>query len=512
VKPTTLARLAVAGGRTDILRMTFTAVSAALAAMVLLAAAAVAAVPELPVPVDEFSRNNEQYSNALLREPGLRPGVVFTLLLLAVPVLFLAGQSIRFGSPARDRRLAAMRLAGATPRQAVLVAATETAVAALLGSVLGTGMFLLLRVLLHQRGAGGRLPLPTDVLPSVFAFAGVLLLVPALAALIGAFLLRRVIITPLGVVRRVRTRSPRFWPGVLILVGVFAPLLIRPLGERLAKVGNGWINGDLVLVVAFVAVLLAVVGVVVGTGWIAYNAGYLLHRFGRRPAMLLAGRQLMADPWNGSRTLSALLAALVVGAGVLGYRAYTQAERDVQNEAAVLRAAVLREDVITDPELDNFYLNSVDLVRIAVVLGALVAAAGIMVALAESIVSRRRTYAGLVAAGVPRRVLGSSIAWRTMAPLVPAVLVALVVGVGLVRSVFTEVTGGGDASCSGDLAECYEGSPKWVVYPSVTKAVPVPVLDLFVLGGGAVAVMLLVVGVGLLLLRRSTDLDELRVA
>ena len=325
-------------------------------------------------------------------------------------------------------------------------------------------------------------------------------------------LLRRVIITPLGVVRRDRTRSPRFWPGVLILVGVFAPLLIRPLGERLAKVSSGWINGDLVLVVAFVAVLLAVVGVVVGTGWIAYTAGYLLHRFGRRPAMLLAGRQLMADPWNGSRTLSALLAALVVGAGVLGYRAYTQAEVDVRNEAAALREAALGEDVITDPELDSFYLNSVDLVRIAVVLGALVAAAGIMVALAESIVSRRRTYAGLVAAGVPRRVLGSSIAWRTMAPLVPAVLVALIVGVGLVRAVFTEVIGGGDASCSGGPAECYEGSPKWVVYPTVTKAVPVPLMDLFVLGGGAVAVMLLVVGVGLLLLRRSTDLDELRVA
>src|SRR5688572_4280287 len=239
MKVGTVAQLAAAGGRTDKFRMTFTAVSSALAAVVLLAAAAVAAVPELGRSDDGSDSWNVQYSSSLIKEPGLRPGVVFTLLLLAVPVLFLAGQSIRFGSPARDRRLAAMRLAGATPGQAVRIAAAETAAAALLGSVLGTGAFLLLRVLLHRRAPDGRLPLPTDVLPSAFAFAGVLVLVPVLAALIGAFLLRRVIITPLGVVRRVRSRSPRLWPGVLILVGVFAPLVIRPLGEWLAELDTG---------------------------------------------------------------------------------------------------------------------------------------------------------------------------------------------------------------------------------------------------------------------------------
>jgi hypothetical protein len=505
MKPGTVAKLAVAGGRTDRFRMVLTAVSSALAAVVLLAAAAVAAVPELGIPDDGSASWNEQYTSSLIREPGLRPGVIFTLLLLAVPVLFLAGQSIRFGSPARDRRLAAMRLAGATPGQAVLVTAAETAVAALLGSIVGAGAFLLLRVLLHRPEPDGRLPLPTDVLPSAPAFLGVLLAVPVLSAAIGAFLLRRVIITPLGVVRRVRSRSPRLWPGVLILVGVFAPLVIRPLGEWLARIDNptGW---DLGLAVAFAAVLLAVLGVIVGTGWIAYTAGRLLHRFGRRPAMLLAGRQLMADPWNGSRTLAALLAALVLGAGVLSYRAY------METQFAVTDEALTGEDVIEDSSQKDFFLSSVDLVRIAVAVGALVAAAGIMVALAESIVSRRRTYAGLVAAGVPRRVLGSSIAWQTLAPLVPAVLVALTVGVSLLRGVATEATGGGGASCSGGPSECYEGSPLWVEQPVVTKAVPVPLGDLLVLGGGAIVIMMLVVGVGLLLLRRSTDLDELRVA
>ncbi|GAA3350165.1 hypothetical protein GCM10020358_75060 [Amorphoplanes nipponensis] len=508
MKPATLVRLAAGGGRTDALRMAFTAASAVLAAVVLLAAATVGAVPELGDPGDGSAAWNTRYSSPLIAEPGLRPGVVMTLLLLAVPVLFLAGQSIRFGSPARDRRLAALRLAGATPGQAVLLAAAETATAALLGSLLGTGVFLALRVLLDHPEADGRRPLPTDVLPGIAAFVLVLLLVPVLAGLIGAFLLRRVIITPLGVVRRTRSRKPRLWPGVLILAGVFVPFVIRPLGEFLAHAG-GSTGRDLSIAGAFVVVLLAVVGVVVGTGWISYTGGRLLHRFGRRPAVLLAGRHLMADPWNGSRTLSALLAALVIGAGVLGYRAYM-----VTQFAASDAADRLSADGGEGYGAENsFYLNSVDLVRVAVAVGVVVAAAGIMVALAEGIVTRRRTYAALVAAGVPRRVLGESLAWQTLTPLVPAVLVALTVGLSLVRGVAQEATAGGGGTCDGTEAQCADlTSPYWHLSPEVTLAVPVPLGQLAVLGGAALLVMLLVVGVGLIFLRRSTDLDELRIA
>src|SRR5690606_34331846 len=75
-----------------------------------------------------------QYTHDLLVEPGLRPGVAFGLLLLCIPVLALAGQSARLGAPGRDRRLAQIRLAGATPRQAVAVAVAETGLAALAGT------------------------------------------------------------------------------------------------------------------------------------------------------------------------------------------------------------------------------------------------------------------------------------------------------------------------------------------------------------------------------------------
>ncbi|WP_435871170.1 hypothetical protein [Micromonospora aurantiaca (nom. illeg.)] len=114
MRPGTLLRLVLAGTRTDIARVVLTAVSAALATLAGLAALTVLSVVK---PSGDEGLNSDQYTNALLREPGLRPGVAFALLLLCVPVLGLAGQCARLGAPGRDRRLAAFRLAGATPGQ-----------------------------------------------------------------------------------------------------------------------------------------------------------------------------------------------------------------------------------------------------------------------------------------------------------------------------------------------------------------------------------------------------------
>ena len=129
-------------------------------------------------------------------------------------MLALAGQCIRLGAPARDRRLAAIRLAGATPGQVTPTGGAETGVAALLGTLVGLGVFLVGRDAAAPTGRGGRLALPTDVLPSAGALAGVVLGLPVLAALVTALMLRRVIISPLGVSRKAaRERGPGPGPG-----------------------------------------------------------------------------------------------------------------------------------------------------------------------------------------------------------------------------------------------------------------------------------------------------------
>ncbi|MDI5943566.1 hypothetical protein QLR68_36675, partial [Micromonospora sp. DH15] len=188
----------------------------ALAALAGLAALTVLAIPTPPATGDNEVRWSLQYATALLREPGLRGGTAFALLLLALPVLALAGQCARLGAPARDRRLAAFRLAGATPGQVTRLAALETGVASLLGTVGGLVVFLVAHELLDRPGADGRLALPTDVLPSPVALAATVLGLPAVAAVATALLLRRVVTTPFGVVRRARgDRARRAWVALV---------------------------------------------------------------------------------------------------------------------------------------------------------------------------------------------------------------------------------------------------------------------------------------------------------
>lgn len=521
MRPSALVRLALAGTRTDTLRVLLTALSSALGALAILAALTVLAIPTPAVPADgpDGPVNNwsEQYSNALLREPGLRPGVAFALILLTIPVLALAGQCARLGAPARDRRLAAIRLAGATPRQALLVAVAETGFAGLLGTVMGLGTYLAGRRLLGQPDQDGRLALPTDVLPAPGAVAAVVLGLPLLAALATAVLLRRVATTPFGVIRRApRQRAPRPWPGVLIALGVGAFLALEPLllwYERAERDVPIW----LVPVLLFGGGLLAMAGVVLGTGWISYTAGRVLHRVTRRPAALLAARRLMADPWAGSRTFAALLACVIFGAGAAGIRAWFVTRGEVYAESQRRENELVgQHNVPVAPEAD-FYLRTMDLVHTAVVVALVIAAGGLLVALAEGVVSRRRAYAALVATGVPRRVLAGSIVWQALAPAVPAILLAVTVGALLARGIFgtveREASGVGVCDAGPELCEnplTHDRYTRMIEIPAIVRSVPVPFDDLALYGAGGLALVLVTVGVGLLFLRSSTAVEELR--
>ncbi|TCB94407.1 FtsX-like permease family protein [Micromonospora zingiberis] len=503
MSPGTLARLAVAGNRTDLARMVLTALSAALATLVVLAALTVLAIEKPPGPEGTQS---EQYTNALLREPGLRGGTAFALLLLTIPVLALAGQCARLGAPARDRRLAALRLAGATPGQVTRLAALETGLASLLGALAGLAGYLVGRTLLHRPDGDGRLALPTDVLPAVPALAVVVLALPAIAALATAVMLRGVTTTPLGVVRRAgRTGAPRPWPALLVGLGVLAAALFEPVRESLGPALDAW----LALVVLVVAIS-AVLGVVLGTGTISYLVGRLLHRYASSPARLLAARRLTDDPWAGSRTFAALLAALVFGAGAAAFRAWFQLRDQLEREQNQVAG-------FADFQPDSFYLRTMDLVDLAVALAVTVAAAGLIVMVVEGISTRRRAYAALVATGVPRTTIGTSILWQVLAPVVPAVLSALGAGYVIGRMLMGDIASGGrtEEVCRASAELCQDPVARqnyveFVQVDQVVSAPGVPLGQLALLGGGAVVAVLATVGVGLLFLRSNTAVEELR--
>lgn len=390
-------RLAAGSGRGEIVRVVLVALGAALSTVLLLSAALVTAIQ------GGFDRAvggelGTAYRTELLDQSGLRPGVVTALVLMLVPVLVFLGMCARISAAQRDRRLAAVRLAGATPGQVRLLAAAETALPAAVGAVIGLLTVLVTKSLLERRflqteaALGLARALPTDVpLPPVRTGL-VLLVVPALCAASAVLALRRVEASPLGVSRRAQP-APRGGGFVVLVVGF------------VLVVGTPMIGEPSLLPLALGAVL-TMLGLTAAGSWLTARAGSLAARRARRPALLLAGRRLQADPRAQGRALSGVVLAVLVASG----------------------ASVLRADALRSQEDDGFYRAAYGLVDLALLVALVVAAAGLLVASCEAVLERRRTLASLAAAGVPLGTLRRAVLLQSLLPAVPAVALAAIAG------------------------------------------------------------------------------------
>ena len=221
--------------------------------------------------------------------------------LVIVPLLVLAASAARLSVSRRDQRLAALRLIGATPGRVAAMTAAEALLTGAAGALLGAvGYAVLLPPVASLPLAGGAW-YPADLwigalpLPAVMAGVVALVVVSALAGL------RQVVVGPLGVARRSRSRGASVVRAV-VFVAVVA--------------GYGWISkeygsDDSLALYAFAAVFLALA--VIGP-WVVRLLGRIVTALAKRPATLLAGRRLLDDPKAAWRIVSGLtLAGFVAG-------------------------------------------------------------------------------------------------------------------------------------------------------------------------------------------------------
>jgi hypothetical protein len=339
---------------------------------------------------------------------------------------------------------------------------------------------------------------------------------PLLAAVASAVVLRKVTIGPFGVVRRARRQRPPWpWPGILIAVGMATFFGLSTL-TRASGEADWTVLSWIIPVQLFGGAFLTALGVVLGAGWITYTTGRLLRRLARRPAPLLAASRLMADPWSSSRNFAALLTCVLFAAGAAGFRSAILTDIAVNEEANRLQAQAEGRPFEAWPR-DAFYTQTMDLINLAIGIAMLIAAAGLLVAIVESIVTSRRAYASLVATGVSRTVLGRSVLWQSLAPALPAIFLALAVGVALPRGVWSESRNGGYEIqvCTAAEEICADPTARLphlttVQIPAVVRQVPIPYDHLAIAGAAATVAILATVAVALLFLRRSTDIEELR--
>jgi len=389
---------------------------------------------------------------SLVAQPGLRYGTALATALLVLPLLLLLNQVVRLGTATRERRLAALRLAGATPAQVRRIGAIEVGLPCTVGAAAGPLVFAVLRTLLGGQqvipGQGqhtvdltvtppsdvvtyssysGLQLIPTSVAPAWWQTVAVVVLVAAAGVVTGALASRHLIASPLGVSPRARRPAPR--PRGLLLVGT-------GLGAMAVALAGAFGLGRLEQAVLMAGILLVVLGVISLGPWVAFRSG---QRAGRRtsdPATLIAAGHLVSDPRPAGRAAVAV-GVIGIGSGV----------------AAVMEAGLF----FYSSSIDPFFVTSFALAGAALVLVLLVTASTLTVHAAESLVDRRRVLAALVAAGTPVSVLRDALRREAMLAAMPLSVGGVLIGAvaaGAVGMGSMSSTVGATANLAGLLFVC----------------------------------------------------------
>jgi len=231
-------------------------------------------------------------------------------LALLFPVLIFIATATRLAAARREQRFAAMRLVGATPRQVSVIAAVEASVAALAGVAIGFGLFLLFRPALANVPFTGQPFAAGDLSLSLADILLVAVGVPIAAGLAARVALRGVVISPLGVSRRVTSAVPRAWRLVPLVAGIAELIYFVDVGRP--KSTGGQIDAY------FSGCLLIMVGLIFAGPWLTMITARVIARRTSRPAVLIAGRRLSDNPRAAFRTISGLILALFVGSVSVG--------------------------------------------------------------------------------------------------------------------------------------------------------------------------------------------------
>lgn len=268
----------------------------------------VAAALGTVVPIDRFATSAAQVSGLgdLSRAADAETYRVLAQMaavLLVVPTVLLIGAAARLTAAQRSQRLAALRLAGATPGTVIALTALEIAGAALVGVLAGIAAYLVVLPLAARIPLAGGCFAVADLRLAAGSLAAVAVVVPVLAVVTAVLALRTVVGGPLHATRRSRPRRPRA-VRLLVVPVAWAAFVVAATSMR-----DGGSSVGVLVGLGAVIVTLAVIG-----PWLTWLIGAVMGRAARGPSTLIAARRITDDPKAAYRTVSGMvLAGLIAG-------------------------------------------------------------------------------------------------------------------------------------------------------------------------------------------------------
>ncbi|MFE7527705.1 FtsX-like permease family protein [Kitasatospora sp. NPDC057542] len=261
--------------------------------------------------------------------------LIVGVIAVLTPVLLFLASCARLSAATRDRRLAALRLLGVTPRQAQVVNAGESAVVATLGALAGLAIFEALLPFTSRWTVAGYGWYAADLQPPLWQIAALIVAVPILAVGVGAVAVRRITAT---------TRAGR----ADAMPKALSPWRLAPLAAGVAVTGyaaassppdRGDPNTSMLLIMA-AGLLLVFIGLAAGTPLIARSIGVLLGRVTRSIAVLLGARRLEIEAAATTRVVSGLVLLVFAGAFGQSMLAAIQSRTDAESWVQVMAPGV----------------------------------------------------------------------------------------------------------------------------------------------------------------------------
>ena len=244
---------------------------------------------------------------------------LFACVLLFVPFAALAGSAARLVASRRDARMAALRLAGASNRQVIRLMALDAAGQSLAGALLGIVIYLVaMPAIMLLQFQGVRFTFQ-ELWVGPIVLAATVLGVVLLALVSSLLTLRRVAITPLGVMQRTATAQPGRWRVVLFIVALALAIVVLYVLRMVTS--SDVLSAAVVYGIAFGFIggcfaLLNVLGV-----WLVSARARAKVCKPKDAASLIAMRRILDNPRRAWRNVSGVALAVFV-AGITSSAAY----------------------------------------------------------------------------------------------------------------------------------------------------------------------------------------------
>lgn len=242
-----------------------------------------------PTAIADFSGEEPYYA------PVYRALSAFASALLIVPLFVLGTAAGRLSTAQRDRRLAAMRLVGATPAQVVAITTFETILIGVIGAVLGAAAYIVTLPLSAKVSATGGTWFVSDLWVGPRILAATLVGVPLIVGMSALLGMRALTVSPLGVARRQVPRKATFWRLVIFVAVFIAYAILAP---------RTTIDGA-VFFAAFLGIVFLTLSIL--GPFVVRMLGHAMAMLARGPESLLAARRIIDDPFTGWRIVGGVV-------------------------------------------------------------------------------------------------------------------------------------------------------------------------------------------------------------